>query len=74
MNHQQETLDQIQQFSNERLSLWRLAGHKQLSVDQQRRIGELIDKLYQLWDQHRRELAARNRSNPTRRDQNIWAA
>ena len=56
-----ETLDQIQRLSHERLELYYLAGHQNLTPDQQSRLNELNGRLPSLWDLHRRELAASHR-------------
>ncbi len=56
-----ETLDLIQRLSNERQSLYRLAGQQHLTEDQLSRVHEIEGRLSSLWDQHRRELAAHYR-------------
>jgi hypothetical protein len=53
-----ETLELIQNLSNERQMLYRLAGKQHLDANQQIRLGELNFQLPVLWDRHRRELAA----------------
>jgi hypothetical protein len=60
------TLELIQNLSNERLMLFRLAGKQHLDAHQQTRLGELNFQLPVLWDRYRRELAAsRNWSRKT---------
>jgi len=61
-----ETFELIQQLANERFNLYRLAGKGHLSPEQQGRIHALTDRLAVLWDQHRRELASRQRAKPIR--------
>lgn len=56
-----DTLDLIQKLSNERLSLYWLAGKQNLSPDQMNRLNELTGRLYTLWDEHRRDLASERR-------------
>jgi hypothetical protein len=53
-----ETLQLIQNLSNERHMLYRLAGNQHLDATQQTRLGELNFQLPVLWDRYRRELAA----------------
>jgi hypothetical protein len=53
-----ETLELIQNLSNERNMLYRLAGKQHLDAGQQTRLGELNFQLPMLWDRYRRELAA----------------
>ncbi len=50
-----ETFNQINQLSDERLSLYRLAGKQHLSAAQQQRLSEIPNQLEDLWDQYRRE-------------------
>lgn len=53
-----ETLELIQNLSNERHMLYRLAGKQPLNRAQQTRLGELNYQLPLLWDRYRRELVA----------------
>lgn len=55
------TLDLIQQLSNERQHLYRLAGKQKLRPEQRERIQFIAKKLESLWDIHRRELSDPNR-------------
>ena len=57
-----ETFDQINQLSEERLNLYRLAGKQHLSTAQQTRLSEINHQLPVLWDQYRREQAAQQRA------------
>ncbi|MEP7292988.1 MAG: hypothetical protein ABI835_14495 [Chloroflexota bacterium] len=57
-----ETFHQINQLSDERLSLYRLAGKQRLSDGQRARITEITNQLEALWDQHRREQASAHRT------------
>ncbi|HBY97579.1 MAG: hypothetical protein M5U01_20880 [Ardenticatenaceae bacterium] len=54
-----ETMELIQRLSNERQRLWLLAGQGKATPADRRRIEELTRELYNLWDSHRREIAAR---------------
>jgi hypothetical protein len=54
------SLDLIQQYANERHDLYRLAAKKHLTSEEMSRLHELNSQLPVLWDQYRRELAARN--------------
>lgn len=56
-----ETLQRINQLSEERLSLYRLAGKRHLTADQHKRLSEIPGQLEVLWDQHRREVASSHR-------------
>jgi hypothetical protein len=56
-----ETLQQINRLSDERLSLYRLAGKQHLSAEQHQRLTEIPAQLEVLWDQHRREVASVHR-------------
>lgn len=56
-----ETFRQINQLSDERLNLYRLAGKKHLNEAQRARITEITHQLEVLWDQHRREDAKAHR-------------
>jgi hypothetical protein len=56
-----ETLQRINQLSDERLSLYRLAGKQRLSAEQHQQLMELPAKLEVLWDQYRREVASNHR-------------
>lgn len=53
----QTTLELINQLSNERQSLWRLAGRQKLTCDQVDRIQTINSEVNRLWIQHRTELA-----------------
>ena len=57
-----ETFDQINQLSEERLNLYRLAGKQHLSTAQHARLSEINYQLPVLWDQYRREQAAQHRA------------
>lgn len=63
-----ETFQQIQHLSHERLNLYRLAGQQTLNPDQVNRIHLITGKLDTLWDQHRREHAA-SKSTQVRKQQ-----
>ncbi|GEM_PF-1424061 len=52
-----DTMTRINQLSNERQNLWRLAGQQPLTSTQRARVQEITDTLYSLWDVHRREVA-----------------
>jgi hypothetical protein len=54
-----ETLDLIQEYANERHSLYRLAAKKHLSDVESSRLQELDSQLPVLWDRYWRELASR---------------
>ena len=56
-----DTMTRINQLSNERQNLWRLAGQQPLSDNQVKRVQAITDKLYSLWDVHRREVASGGR-------------
>lgn len=56
-----DTFDQIQRLSNERLDLFRLAGKQHLTPAQLERWHEIEGRLPGLWDLHRRELVASQR-------------
>ena len=53
------TFDLINQLSNERNFLYRLAGKQHITETQLNRIHEIEGRLATLWDAHRRELVAR---------------
>jgi hypothetical protein len=53
-----DTLDLIQNLSNERHILYRLAAKQHLNREQQSRLGEISALLPGLWDRYRRELVA----------------
>lgn len=53
-----ETLTLIQNLSNERQLLYRLAAKQHLNAVQQTRLGEINFQLPTLWDRYRRELVA----------------
>jgi hypothetical protein len=55
----EDTIHQIQRLERERHELYKAAGHRLLTPKQRERIGELANQLYVLWDQHRRDDAAR---------------
>jgi hypothetical protein len=59
-----ETFDQINQMSDERFSLYRLAAKQHLSAEQHRRLNEINNQLPVLWDQYRREVASAHRPAP----------
>ena len=50
-----ETFNRINQLSDERFNLYRLAGKQHLTVAQHERITEITNQLEVLWDQYRRE-------------------
>lgn len=56
-----ETFQKINQLSEERLSLYRLAGKQHLKNAQVARLTEITHELEVLWDQHRREEASVHR-------------
>lgn len=55
----QDTMHTITKLELERHELYKLAGHRQLNPKQRSRISEIAGELTTLWDQHRREDAAR---------------
>ena len=55
------TFDLINQLSNERNFLYRLAGKQHITETQLNRIHEIEGRLATLWDAHRRELVASRR-------------
>ena len=57
-----ETFNHINQLSDERTSLYRLAGKQHLSAAQLSRITEITNQLEVLWDQYRRESVVDQRS------------
>jgi hypothetical protein len=57
-----ETFDQINQLSEERLNLYRLAGKQHLTTAQHARLGEINNQLPVLWDQYRREQVGQRRT------------
>ena len=59
-----ETMSRINQLSEERLNLYRLAGKQHLNSTQQARIPEITNQLEVLWDQYRREVASEHRPQP----------
>lgn len=59
-----ETFSQINQLSEERFGLYRLAGKQHLSAEQLERITQITNQLEVLWDQYRREVASAHRSAP----------
>ncbi|MBE0688962.1 MAG: hypothetical protein IH587_02425 [Anaerolineae bacterium] len=59
-----ETMAKINALATERFNLYLLAGHQHLTRDQQERMQRITADLDVLWDQHRRELAARVWSRP----------
>ncbi len=59
-----ETFNRINQLSDERLNLYRLAGKQHLTVEQHQRLDEITNQLPVLWDQYRREVASDHRSVP----------
>ncbi len=61
-----DTFQTILNLSDERFQLYLLAGHQRLTPGEQARIDELTGRLYVLWDQHRRELAAGSRETVER--------
>ncbi len=56
-----ETFDLINQLSDERNFLYRLAGKQHITEAQLNRIHEIEGRLATLWDAHRRELVASHR-------------
>lgn len=56
-----ETFRQINELSDERLNLYRLAAKQHLTAAQQVRLRELPNQLEVLWDQYRREVASASR-------------
>lgn len=63
---ERETLETIHQLANERLQLYILASHQRLTEEQYARIDTITARLYMLWDQYRRELAANSRESQER--------
>lgn len=63
---ERETLETIHQLANERLQLYILASHQHLTPEQTARIDVITARLYSLWDQYRRELAASSRESQER--------
>ena len=59
-----ETFNHINQLSDERLNLYRLAGKQHLSNTQRERITEITNQLEVLWDQYRRETVSGRRYDP----------
>ena len=59
-----ETFNHINQLSDERLNLYRLAGKQHLSDAQHERITEITNQLEVLWDQYRREVAVGRSVDP----------
>ncbi|HVU13513.1 MAG TPA: hypothetical protein VHD90_19675 [Phototrophicaceae bacterium] len=57
-------MNRINQLSDERRDLYRLAGKQHLSSTQQARIPEITNQLEVLWDQYRREVASERRPQP----------
>jgi len=53
-----DAMTQIHKLSKERQILWSRAGHGELDDKGRARIQRITDELYQLWDQHRREIAS----------------
>ncbi len=69
-----ETMHEITKLEMERHELYKLAGHNMANAKQRERIQEIKGKLDTLWDQHRREDAARRwgtRSVTSRRDTSV---
>jgi len=60
-----ETFDHINQLSDERFNLYRLAGKQHLTVAQHERISEITNQLEVLWDQYRREGVTGRRADST---------
>lgn len=54
-----DTMSQIQKLELERHELYKLAAHNKITPKQRDRIPQLASELNLLWDQHRREDAAR---------------
>ncbi|MBX3064918.1 MAG: hypothetical protein U0528_06545 [Anaerolineae bacterium] len=63
---ERETLETIHQLANERLQLYIMASHQRLADEQYARIDTITARLYTLWDQYRRELAANSRESQER--------
>lgn len=61
MQHE-ATMNRITKLVNERLDLYMLAGHHRLTDAQRDRITHITNQLPGLWDQYRREFAARRSS------------
>lgn len=59
-----DTLRQIQQLSTERHNLYRRAGQQTLTPTEINRIHAITAELYDLWDTHRRDVAAPHTQQP----------
>ncbi len=62
-----ETFNEINRLSEERLNLYRLAGKQHLTAAQQQRLSEVPNQLEVLWDQYRREVASEHRGQDENR-------
>jgi len=64
------TMQEIQRLERTRQALWRKAGDGSATAADRERIKEITDKLYILWDKHRREVAGVRwgRTSPARRE------
>lgn len=69
-----ETMHLIQKLSNERLLLYRQAGHEHLAPAQTQRLHEISDQLPLLWDRYRREYAGHKQPRSIRSDRQPIAA
>lgn len=65
-----ETFSLINQMSDERFNLYRLAAKQHLTTAQHERLNAINNQLPVLWDQYRREVASAHRPAPVtdRRD------
>lgn len=59
-----ETFNRINQLSDERFNLYRLAAKQHLTAAQHERITQITSQLEVLWDQYRREVASAHRTAP----------
>jgi hypothetical protein len=59
-----EIFAQINQMSDERFNLYRLAARQHLTAEQHQRLNEINNQLPVLWDQYRREAASQHRVAP----------
>lgn len=55
----ESTLDRINRLAEERLQLYIKASHSTMTESERRRVAEITRELNELWDQLRRERAAR---------------
>jgi len=61
-----ETLQQIQQLSNERHKLWTLMGNGAGTPQHRERTQQITNQLERLWDQYRRELVSATAASRTK--------